>query len=128
MCTQDYCSKVSHAGWHKTTGIFLSCSFGDQKSEVKVLARLFSSWSLQVKELPLPLFWGLIPVAYTVLWLLVNASLQSCVFTWHYPCVYLHPLPSICVCLWVQMSPFYKNAGHNGLGLSTMTYWNLFTL
>lgn len=36
----------------------------------------------------------------------------SSVFTWAFPCVSAHCLPSVYICFRIQISPFYKDASH----------------
>ena len=45
-----------------------------------------------------------------------RSSLQSSLLTWCFSCVSSQHFPSVYVCFCVQISPFYKDTIHIGLG------------
>lgn len=85
---------------------FLSHRYGEQKLEIKMLAALVPSEAVRKGSIsgPFPSTWHLLPTSGVCESL---TPISAFTFTW------LSPGVSVCV----QISPFYRDANHIGLGV-----------
>ena len=118
---QSCCNKIPQTGWLKDKKV-LSRSSRGWESKIHMSAGLVPSQGEDQSHKPSPSFWRFAGNLCHPLATGSIAPVSALILTWPSPCVPVSSgrFPAVHVCFWVQISPFYRDTSHIGLGPTLM--------